>query len=560
MVIVVAIGGVLATSALVGIQSRAANAQEVPQPTGATIWDGTVHLQFVSHSEQTDPPPLGTEIFDVSEDITLSNLVLYDSQFDGIGIDHTKYSSLANGSYSRIENRVDTSCVDKTITGNFNNVRTGGPGTPGAIDSAGLEIDTGTDPTTGDLGASLFSVVWLPVTETDCAGVTVERNEPFGVVPGGLSDTNPDPDVVDSVWERGGNTPTDYSIQTFHLVHTTTAPPDPLDLDGDGVPDGSDNCDGTPNPDQRDLDNDGVGNLCDVDVDGDGVLNSNNEDNCIEVFNPDQADADNDGVGNACDEPPDSDADGVSDTSDWCPGTPAGAVVTPTGCAVSATDGQSRLKGTGDIGTTCGNASFDWYTSVGQPTSVKSGERACVVLFSNRVLQEMFRLARASGVNYQDVLGQLLTANGFGTIGDAAKTLTTNAVQNGIIRALFPEMTSFISRANLGAFVLQNATLAGGALLFEEIVVDQVYSKGACFQMTVDSENAQLQLDGNFVYNPTHFTDRQGTIAHTHKRTARKFRLDEFSQVNFNMACDNNGMVSMGGGTKALVQPSSWLR
>jgi uncharacterized protein (TIGR03790 family) len=46
----------------------------------------------------------------------------------------------------------------------------------------------------------------------------------------------------------------------------------PSDLDGDGVPDSKDNCVEIPNPDQRDTDGDGVGNLCDPDVDKDGVV------------------------------------------------------------------------------------------------------------------------------------------------------------------------------------------------------------------------------------------------------------------------------------------------
>lgn len=42
------------------------------------------------------------------------------------------------------------------------------------------------------------------------------------------------------------------------------------DLDGDGIPDTSDNCLGIANADQRDTDADGFGNLCDADVDNDG--------------------------------------------------------------------------------------------------------------------------------------------------------------------------------------------------------------------------------------------------------------------------------------------------
>jgi uncharacterized protein (TIGR03790 family) len=44
------------------------------------------------------------------------------------------------------------------------------------------------------------------------------------------------------------------------------------DSDADGVPDSDDNCTALPNPRQRDSDGDGYGNLCDADVDGDGLV------------------------------------------------------------------------------------------------------------------------------------------------------------------------------------------------------------------------------------------------------------------------------------------------
>nr|WP_283808750.1 thrombospondin type 3 repeat-containing protein [Microvenator marinus] len=43
------------------------------------------------------------------------------------------------------------------------------------------------------------------------------------------------------------------------------------DRDGDGVLDVFDNCPGTPNPDQLDSDSDGVGDVCSRDRDRDGI-------------------------------------------------------------------------------------------------------------------------------------------------------------------------------------------------------------------------------------------------------------------------------------------------
>lgn len=75
---------------------------------------------------------------------------------------------------------------------------------------------------------------------------------------------------------------------------------DPIDTDGDGVPDGLDNCPTLTNPDQLDSDENGIGDACEVglDSDADGVLDA--VDNCPTVANAEQADADGNGVGDEC--------------------------------------------------------------------------------------------------------------------------------------------------------------------------------------------------------------------------------------------------------------------
>ncbi len=65
------------------------------------------------------------------------------------------------------------------------------------------------------------------------------------------------------------------------------------DLDGDGIPDGIDNCPSTANADQADADGDNIGDVCD---------------NATLVSNPDQRDTNGDGYGNICD--PDLNNDG----------------------------------------------------------------------------------------------------------------------------------------------------------------------------------------------------------------------------------------------------------
>jgi len=99
--------------------------------------------------------------------------------------------------------------------------------------------------------------------------------------------------------------------------------------------------DGLGNP--GDLDGDGLLSDADVglltqlvktlvDTDGDGVEDS--VDNCIYVANPSQDDTDGDGMGDVCDT--DIDGDGVLNSRDICPFTSIGEVVDPaTGCSIN---------------------------------------------------------------------------------------------------------------------------------------------------------------------------------------------------------------------------------
>lgn len=90
--------------------------------------------------------------------------------------------------------------------------------------------------------------------------------------------------------------------------------PDTTDTDGDGYPDGSDNCQTISNPSQANADGDGFGDACDTDDDNDSVLDTT--DNCDYTSNVAQTDTNNDGEGDACDT--DDDGDGVADGSDNC--------------------------------------------------------------------------------------------------------------------------------------------------------------------------------------------------------------------------------------------------
>ena len=69
------------------------------------------------------------------------------------------------------------------------------------------------------------------------------------------------------------------------------------DVDGDGIPDGQDNCPLTSNPGQDDQDEDGQGNECDQDDDNDGMSDLWEEEYELDSLNPDDAGLDKDGDG-----------------------------------------------------------------------------------------------------------------------------------------------------------------------------------------------------------------------------------------------------------------------
>jgi hypothetical protein len=154
---------------------------------------------------------------------------------------------------------------------------------------------------------------------------------------------NPNVYRIHSTFEEGA--PTDG----WDVVCTDLCESSGGDSDIDGICDNVDNCIITLNHLQEDIDNDGDGDVCDDDIDGDNIPNATDNcpdtwnaaqndidgdgigtwcDNCLTQWNPNQADSDGDGIGNWCDNCPsncnsqqlDADDDGVGDVCDETPG------------------------------------------------------------------------------------------------------------------------------------------------------------------------------------------------------------------------------------------------
>src|SRR3954452_5487239 len=99
------------------------------------------------------------------------------------------------------------------------------------------------------------------------------------------------------------NNSVDFQIGAAEPENTSTI--DPVDADGDGVADSSDNCSGVANASQLNTDGDAQGDACDADDDNDGLADGS--DNCSAVANANQLNTDGDAQGDVCDADDDND-------------------------------------------------------------------------------------------------------------------------------------------------------------------------------------------------------------------------------------------------------------
>jgi len=137
---------------------------------------------------------------------------------------------------------------------------------------------------------------------------------------------------IQEMW-RYTNVPSQLFLEVFDDLIQASPCVWAEDTDLDWVKNQFDSCKIDYNPSQTDQDKDGIGDVCDYDIDGDGILNSpgvvddawnirfdrlsDSQDTCVITPNPNQNDRDRDGIGDVCDT--DEKSLAGSDAEDYLP-------------------------------------------------------------------------------------------------------------------------------------------------------------------------------------------------------------------------------------------------
>lgn len=172
------------------------------------------------------------------------------------------------------------------------------------------------------------------------------------------------------------------------------------------------------------------------------------------------------------------------------PGSPPPSPVPPT------------AAGMNDFGFSCGTTRYGWHHLTKQPTFVKRGEYACVVLLSNRLSRALIDLAVKQR---WDIATAYVSTHRDATVLDGAR-FAAKFASVPVLQRVFPMAATTLGRLNAIYSAPQLFTYGVIKPLFGAFVLRQYVVGGACAQFLVDVDvvggRKQLRADWSIVYNP----------------------------------------------------------
>jgi hypothetical protein len=175
-------------------------------------------------------------------------------------------------------------CVQQAIGGDDYSLTDGSPGVPGTAEPRGL-----TTQAAGQAGAGCAQTSGafdLDTVIRDDGNILIIADAPsigsciiFGAGPGEAAGSNPG--------AVGPGCPDNLALASIsYMIFVSPAAPD---TDGDGIPDGLDNCRSTANAIQYDANSDGYGNICDADLNNSNLTTSTDFNLLRSVLNASQS-------------------------------------------------------------------------------------------------------------------------------------------------------------------------------------------------------------------------------------------------------------------------------
>lgn len=230
-------------------------------------------------------------------------------------------------------------------------------------------------------------------------------------------------------------------------------------------------------------------------------------------------------------------------------------------CAGAPPGSQPNAGGGGNMAFSCGTAKRTFLDVVGNPTAVAKGDRACMVVLSNRMTRDLV----AAAVDNRETLAQTFA---FLLSTAMVQEIVRNRVDNAAAAAAehlaiyhakrkwrptlleslqqkFPAAARSLYKVNLIFFAADvSGQVAKG--IGKAHIWSQIRFRRACagFLLTSSKRNG-LSLDFSLVYSSYALkdaaADRDRTFARVYGREKRKFRPDLVKPLLFNASCDQQG-------------------